>query len=78
MRESEGEKAVHAYSVTAHVLYKGHGEPVKVSRNLPTEFIIEIYFLDRLLCIEFSPFYTFVALCVRCVDLCIAIQHNTP
>ena len=23
MRESEGEEAVHAYSVTAHVLYKG-------------------------------------------------------
>ena len=23
MRESEGEKAVHAYNVTAHVLYKG-------------------------------------------------------
>ena len=78
MRESEGEKAVHAYSVTTHVLYKGHGKPVKVSRNFATEFIIEIYFLDRLLCIEFLPFCTFVALYVRCVELFDAIQRNTP
>ena len=75
---SSGEEAVHTYSVTAHVLYKGHGKPVKVSHNFGTELRIEIYFLAPLLCIEFLPFCTFVALCVRCVELCNIVQRNTP
>ena len=33
MRESEGEEAVHACSVTAHDLYKGMGNLYMTSRN---------------------------------------------
>ena len=66
MRESEGEKAVHAYNVTAHVLHKG------------SVLIIEISFLAPLLCIEFAIFVSSY-LSVYDVLSCVTLRKcNTP
>ena len=78
MRESEEEEAVHAYSVTAHVLHKGMENLQNISCKFGIVLIIELSFLALLLCTEFAiyvPSYPCVYAMLSCVTLC---KCNTP
>ena len=53
-RESKGEEAVHACSVTAHVLYKGMGNLYMTSRNFWRVVNIVSVASICVICIHFS------------------------
>ena len=64
-RESKGEEAVHACSVTAHDLYKGMGNLYMTSRNFESwEYsiflLLSVQSVFAFLCVS-------VSLCVHCV-----------
>ena len=67
MRESEEEKAVHVYNITAHDLYKGMENMYMASRNLRVGNIV--FFCFYLCSVLFAFPCVSVSLCVPCVEV---------